>query len=419
MGVKSNKIKLFAKKNYKLIKWFKRHLFFKDTKRWFLGSYTLSYLLLGFSYLVPRNKKIWVFGSFLGAFNDNAKYLFIYIVENHPEIRPIWISDDKKTVNNLINKGFEVYYKHSLKGYFYTLIGKNYFFNVCLEDINVWTSGGATKINLWHGIPIKKIGFDVESSLFISNIKNRFLYPQCFIHSDYVLSTSQWLSKCFASAFKMNEKDCIELGYPRNKILSYPKDKVLNFIQKYEHKFILELVQNLKKWDKIFVYMPTYRDTKRDFIKEANLDFEVLNTALKEKNRFLILKFHHHTKLPINLEKYENLFVFKNIDIYPILPFTDCLITDYSSIFFDYKLMKKEVILFPFDKDEYVKKDREMYYSYDCVTKNQNVANSFSQLVELIKSDVENKKNNKLLEKLIFQTKEIESSKEIVKIIQD
>ncbi len=380
----------FIKKNYKMIKWLKRHLFFKDTKIWFLGSYTLSYLLLGFSYLVPRNKKIWVFGSFLGAFNDNAKYLFIYIVENHPEIRPIWISGDKRTVNSLIDKGFEVYYKYSVKGFFYTLISKNYFFNVCLEDINVWTSGGATKINLWHGIPIKKIGFDVESPLFIPNLKNKFLYPQYFIHSDYV----------------------------RNEILSYPKDKVLNFIQKYEHKSILELVQKLKKWDKVFVYMPTYRDTKRDFIKEANIDFELLNTVLKEKNRFLILKFHHHTKLSINLEMYENIFVFKNIDIYPILPFTDCLITDYSSIFFDYKLMNKEVILFSFDKDEYVKKDREMYYSYDFVTENQSVANNFSELIKLIKSDVENKNDNKLLEQMIFETRHIKSGKEIVAFIK-
>ncbi len=77
------------------------------------------------------------------------------------------------------------------------------------------------------------------------------------------------------------------------------------------------------------------------------------------------------------------------------------------------------MILFAFDKDEYVKKDKKIYYSYDFVTENQNVVNNFSELIELIKSDVENNNNNKLLEELIFQTKEIESSKEIVKTIME
>ncbi len=381
----------------------------------------MFYSLLGVSYLIPRNKKIWLFGGISGTFNDNVKHLFIHVTENCPELRAIWISNSKNTVKYIKSKGFEVYYKHSIKGVYYALIGKFYFFFTYPSNINLWASGGAVRVNLWHGAPIKKIEFDIKNNFACDlSFKNLFSYPERCMSYHHVLSTSKKVSKFFSSAFRVDRENCLELGYPRNQILSYSEDKIINFIEKYEPSETKELIFTLKKYDKIFIYMPTWRDNGRDFIKDANINFGVLNRIMQEKNHFLVLKLHHMTKLTIDFKIYKNILLLDNkLDIYPILPFTDCLITDYSSIFFDYKLMEKEVILFPFDKEEYMAKDREMYYSYDFVKENQPVANNFEELIELIHSDKIRINNNDLLKEMIFETRGIESSKEIVKSIKN
>ncbi len=379
--------------------------------------YPILYLFLGLSYFVPRNKNIWLFGSCYSVlFNDNAKYLYLYVNENFPNIKAIWISSNKNTIRFLRSKNLKAYNKYSIQGIFYALIGKFYFFNGFVGGINTWANGGAVKVHLWHGVPIKKIRFDMKQ--FAPSFANRFLYPGLYPDkNDYILSTSKKTTEIFKSAFRIDKNKYLELGYPRNEILSYSEDKIMNFIQKYEPFETKKLVQNLKKYDKVFAYMPTWRDNGRDFIKDAQIDFELLNQTLQNKNYCLILKLHNLTKLSVNVEQYKNILLIDNkLDMYPILPFTDCLITDYSSIFFDYKLMNKEVILFPFDKEEYTK-NRELYYDYSLVEENQSVVYNFSELVELIQSDVKNISNNPLLEELIFETKEMESCKEIVDLI--
>ncbi len=376
------------------------------------------YLFLGVSYLMPREKNIWLFGSASQIhFSDNVKYLFIYVVENCPELRPIWISDDKRTIHMLKNKGFEAYYKYSFRGVYYALRAQFYFFFTTAANINFWASGGAVKVNLWHGVPIKTIGFDIKNDpMYNTSFTSRFLYPHHYTQLDYVLSTSQKVSDLFASAFRVEVQQCLAVGYPRNEILSSSEENIINFIEKYEPAQTKVLIHKLKAYEKVFIYMPTWRDNGRDFIKHAGIDFEVLNNILQEKNYCLILKLHHLTSLSVDFDVSKNIILFdKKLDIYPVLPFTDCLITDYSSIYFDYHLMDKEVILFPFDKAVYIDKDREMYYSYDKVTENHLLANSFEELLSLIKSDAKGGSiKNNLLKEMILETKGIKSSKAIV-----
>lgn len=385
--------------------------------------YFILRILLLISYIIPKNKNIWLFGSFGGSFNDNAKYLFLHICENHPEIKAIWISNNKNTVKFLQDKNFNSYYKWSMKGLFYSFIGKVYFYNAYISDINTWTHGNAIKVNLWHGTPMKKIEFDISrgtiSHIFNNSIKSKFFYPNQYTKADYILSTSKKVSEIFSSAFRLDMNQCLDFGYPRNDILTYQKDKVIDFIKKYEPASSFKLVNTLEKYEKIYVYMPTWRDDGSDFIKESKINFEVLNKVLAEKNYCLILKLHNNTKLPIDLNDFENIILFDNkADIYPLLPFTHTLITDYSSIYFDYKLMDKEVVFFCFDKDEYIK-DREMYFDYNEIIKYELVANSFEKLISVIRQNNQEIGNENLfLSQMIVPLKNLYSNKEIVKFIQ-
>ena len=384
--------------------------------------YLILRLLLLVSHLIPKKKAVWLFGSFGSSFNDNAKYLFLYICESHPEIKAIWISNNKNTVQFLKDKNLTSHYKWSLKGLFYSLTGKVYFYNAYISDINTWTHGNAIKVNLWHGTPMKKIEFDISkgtiSHIFNKSLKSRFFYFNHYTKADYILSTSKKVSEIFSSAFRLDNSQCLEFGYPRNEILTYSKDKIIDFIKKYEPLSSFELVNTLEKYKKVYVYMPTWRDDGSDFIKESKIDFDFLNKVLADKNYYLILKLHNNTKLPIDLNDFENIILFDNkADIYPILPFTHTLITDYSSIYFDYKLMDKEVIFFCFDKDEYIK-GREMYFDYNKIIKYEFVANNFNNLISVItqnNQEIDNK--NQFLSQMIAQSKRIDSNKKIVKFI--
>ena len=362
-------------------------------------------MLLGLSSFVPRNEKSWVFGSFGGSFNDNSKYLYLYITDNNPEILATWISGNKSTVKMLQAKGLKSYYKWSICGLYYSLTAKYYVYNSYVSDINNWTHGNTIRINLWHGIPIKKIEFDIKkgiiSHIFNHSFKSKFYYSNHYTKPNLILSTSKTVSSLLASAFRVNSSQCLEYGYPRNDILFYSTKELIGHIKKYEPIETLQLIKQINSFNKTYVYMPTWRDDGSDFILDSKIDFNLLDKILRKNNELFILKLHNNTKLPVNLDSYNNISIFNNkSDIYPVLPFTDTLITDYSSICFDYKLMKKPVIFFCFDKERYIK-NRDLYFDYDDIIKNELVANDFKELITIIDNkDSINYQNNQFFTKM-------------------
>lgn len=83
-------------------------------------------------------------------------------------------------------------------------------------------------------------------------------------------------------------------------------------------------------------------------------------------------------------ETYSNILFIKPFeDIYPLLPVSDYLITDYSSIYFDYLLLNKEIIFYPFDYTEYVNEDRKLYFDYDEITPGEKVY-TFEKLLDTL-----------------------------------
>ena len=125
--------------------------------RWKYWGQLLLLPIYWCSFLVPRDRKIWLFGSTFGRrFADNPRYLYLYISQHKKKygIRPIWISHNREIVSFLEKNGYEAYYYHSLRGIWYALRGKVYLYDNYSKDINFWQSGGAVKVNLWHGIPV-------------------------------------------------------------------------------------------------------------------------------------------------------------------------------------------------------------------------------------------------------------------------
>lgn len=387
------------------------------------------------SFFVPRNKKIWLFGSTFGRrFADNPRYLYLYINQYREKlgIRPIWISHDEKIVKMLNDNGCEAYMYRSLKGILFALIGKVYLFDNYSKDINFWLSGGAVKINLWHGIPLKKIQHDNVFDKFRhpKNVWERFKnFPRNISDEKphhYVLTTSVNLKKIFASAFQT--QNVLVAGYPRNEVLV--SDRITNLYspeEKSDRKKILDFLEKnmtapeKKIKRKMVFYMPTFRQSETLFFK--NFDKRDFQKYLKENNILFCIKLHPKSKLNREFQNIqsENIMVIdKDADPYVFLKLADVLITDYSSIYFDYLLLDRPVIFFDYDLKEYLSDSREMYFDYDKFTPGQK-AESYGELKNalsnaLYKEDAYSAARKNIRNK-VFSHGRQKSSLELVKMI--
>ena len=368
----------------------------------------LDYLAAILFHFIPRDKHLWLTGKTTKWSNyaftppdffDNSKYFFLYLVNNTNE-KVYWVSSSKHEIE-LLKKYKLPYIRYgSLKYFFFTLRAEYFFHHYGINQINSILQSNSTQIDFWHGTPLKKIRYDVvPKSDKKMNPLARFLGID---KTEYLASTSEYLSKnILAKAFDLPLEQCINYGYPRMDVMKLSKSESLDFCKKYTNELLpyIELAANFKK---VFLYMPTWRDDDPDYFSNANIDFEKLNEMLNKFGYAFFLKLHPLTKLS-SIQKYSNIFQIQNdVDIYPFLTFTDFLITDYSSIYFDYLMLNREIIFIPYDFENYTK-NRELYFSYETITpgvKYSNFTDFISHLSSIEKLDYS--KERVQLKKLLY-----------------
>lgn len=343
------------------------------------------------SFLTPRDKNIWLFGSTFGnRFADNPKYLYLYANQNQKnEIRPIWITHNKDVVQFLNGKNYEVYYYRSLKGIYYCLRGKVYIFDNYSKDISFWLSGGATKVNLWHGVGNKKINYDNKFDK-VRHPKNNWEKFKTFLRrmsdekpSHYVLATSPVKTKIFMSAFRVAQSHIIEAGLPRNDALLDPEFQ--NLYNEKEKELITSITNWRKKNLQVNCYMPTFRNSETKLFSVMN--FDKFNHFLVQNNMIFLVKLHPKSIIANKFKEfnYSNIkYVDANIDPYTFLQLVDILTTDYSSIYTDFMLLNRPVVGFYYDYDSYSQDTRECYFDFDEYMPELKAYN-MDELIEVIK----------------------------------
>lgn len=158
-----------------------------------LIAYIICYLIYPFSFLFPRSKRKYAFGSFRGAFNDNARYLFIYASrQTDDNIRKVWLSTNRDCVKKVHSYGLEAYWVLGPRGIWHALTSRYWFFNSYTADIMFCLSGGAVCINLWHGVGLKRTEFNTISGPLADRYskKNKldvFRHPESFRRPDLSL----------------------------------------------------------------------------------------------------------------------------------------------------------------------------------------------------------------------------------------
>ena len=156
------------------------------------------------SCLFPRSEKIYVFGAWLGEkFADNPKYLFLE-AQDHLDIRPVWITKNPEVCRQVRAMGYEAYGYRSFKGIWLQLRAK--YAVVCngISDLNHTFLGRAVFLNLWHGVPLKKVGYDDDKlkNWDSRGQKIRRAIQEIPLGREYVTATSENYQSIYESAFR-------------------------------------------------------------------------------------------------------------------------------------------------------------------------------------------------------------------------
>ncbi len=341
-------------------------------------KYSLYFLFLPIWWLqrlIPRNKNIWIFGAWNGhRFSDNSRSLFLYVKKNHPEIKPIWITRDKE-IQHLINAdGSICHLANSPKGIYFSLIAKKVFVSCGKRDVNSFFIHGAHWIQLWHGSPFKKIGLDDKYSnhnTFFQRVIVKKAFPFATeLNYHRIVSNAPFFTPILSSAFDTIASRIMETGSPRNDV----------FHSDHEHFFNTALRVKYHEC-KILYYLPTFRGHKgvNSLFGLSDYDVEKTGSFLEEHNLVLVSKAHYvDNKLDSIGEEHERIIHLADEevpDINEMLKDADLLITDYSSIYFDYLLTERPVIFAAFDLTEYINGNRELPFLYEDVVSGPVIKN--------------------------------------------
>ncbi len=217
----------------------------------------ILYFVSGF---FPRDNRLWLFGTYGEGFDHNSKYLFLHASTHLPEVRACWISSDEGTLALIKSMGLQSASRWSARGIWLCMRAKYYFFNWYVSDINFYTSSGATQINLWHGTPLKRIGYDVTVGQLAQMYHNprwrdRFLYaPQWYVMPQFLVSASRYVSEySLSTAFRVPLERCLELGYPRLDVLFWEKNSIRSMLQQTADTECLKLLERLGSFKRIIL----------------------------------------------------------------------------------------------------------------------------------------------------------------------
>lgn len=309
------------------------------------------------------NKKIWIFSSTDNKeFNYNSRALFLYVYHNLPEITPKYVINDEKKRIELINQYGDCFCEtKSLHGMIQVCRSGVWFTSAGMPVYAVGSGKHHTIINLWHGVPLKKI------ALMEANVsKFKRIYFKKIFSDNYsaIVTTSKTLVPIMAKSFAVSEQ-CIKIwGQPRNDHLNELRLKGSRLLG--QPGWMKSIPQS-----KAILYAPTYREySDTTWFPFADWNRELFLLFLEENNLVLYMRTHLQESGNFGQflgERIIDLGSEKLEDIAEELPRFDLLITDYSSIYIDYLLLDRPIIFLPYDERKYLER-RGMNFDYQEVT---------------------------------------------------
>ena len=300
-----------------------------------------------------------IFCCFNGkSYSCSPKAIYEYMSNNktYEDYKFVWSFKNPEKYKELENNNNTIVIKHNSKTYQkYLAKAKYWIFNYKIPDY-IYPKKNQVFVQCWHGTPLKRLGCDLIHFDNVLNtmkgIKKRYKIEASKF--TYFLSPSKFASEKFISAWNLKEigkeNIIIEEGYPRN-------DFLFNFTEEDKQK-IKQKLGIEKDERKIILYAPTYRSNQHQtgvgYVYKEEVDFERLQKEIGQ-DYIILFRPHYFIANVFDFEKYKG-FVYNVSDIDDINELyiiTDLLITDYSSVFFDFANLKRPMIFYMYDLAHY------------------------------------------------------------------
>ncbi len=295
----------------------------------------------------------------------NPRALFLALLEDPraKNMKHIWVLDDLSNHQSLIDeyKNFSnvSFVQFQSDEYRKALCTSKYVINNSTFPTYYTKKEGQIYINTWHGIPLKTMGYDMPNGKteVANTIRN-------FLQTDYLISASPALTEMYRTAYKLEgiySGRIIEAGYPRLDLLfRSDRKEVITKLQHYGVK-----VDPNKK---IILYAPTWRGTSYSNPSQdisSYLDFKKNLEQYIDTSRYQILvKVHQRIYELFKEDLMGTFFIPATIDANEAMPAADILVTDFSSIYFDYLATGCPILFYIPDLDDY-REQRDMYKNVD------------------------------------------------------
>lgn len=335
------KIKNFVKKNKVLYTIYNK-------------SFSILILILKCFVKQQNNKVLFVvYGG--RRYDDSPKFIYEYLKENsdYDYLEKIWAFENPSEFPEVTEK--EKIKIDTLKYYIYALKSKYWITNSSIDRGLKLKNKGTKYVIFQHGtLGIKKIGYDLTDNT--KSFKNMKLSEV-----DYFIYQGNHEEKLILSALGYGSDIAYKLGLPRNlDLIDVNVDKIVEFKKKY----------NIPLDKKVILYAPTYREFYNENISMESylkMPFEINDFVEKLSDEYVLaITAHYEVEKMLDIstdnEKIFNFFGYGKIN--DLINISDLLITDYSSIVFDYYITEKPVFCFAYDYDRYVK-ERGTYIDLD------------------------------------------------------
>ncbi|MCE7079210.1 CDP-glycerol glycerophosphotransferase family protein [Streptomyces sp. ST2-7A] len=295
------------------------------------------------------------YNSFGGKqFSDSPRAIYEEMVRRGVDAEHIWaVSDDQVALPD----GVRAVEWHSEEWHEALARSRWVVTNVGLGD---WYEKrpGQCVVQTWHGTPLKRIGADLlgtprANRAYIASLPHRFR------QFDHIVSPNAFTTPIMRDAFCC-EGDILESGYPRNDVFHRP-----------ERAEIIERVRRvlgIPEGKKVVLYAPTWRDDQRHTATKFKLDLRVdLAAARRELGEDHVFLFRKHPKILDAIPGAGQGFVW-DVSAYPDIAelylIADILITDYSSVLFDYAHSERPMLFFTYDLEHYRDTLRGFYFDF-------------------------------------------------------
>lgn len=314
------------------------------------------------------NDKLIVFEAYMGRqYSCSPKSLYKAMLEDdeYKDFIKVWAFKKPKEHEDLLKNDNTVVVKYKSKQYYKYYSTAKYWVTNSRIPNEIKKHPDQIYIQCWHGTPLKKLGLDIENYTG-TKISTKDLHHNYKVDAQrysYLVSPSNFFNEKITSAFGLKDigKDniFIEKGYPRN-----------DFLYEFTEDDCERIKENLNipRTKKVILYAPTWRENQHEpgvgYTYDLGLNFDILQKELEDEY-VILFRAHYFISNAFNFEKYNGFIInaSNHDDINELYIVSDMLITDYSSVFFDYANLSRPIIFYMYDFEEYKNKMRDFYLS--------------------------------------------------------